>query len=247
MNPLAALEPERSPQCASDYALDRWLSGELQHAEAAALEAHVESCARCGERRALRTSERAEWQRRPHGVIPGARIVKPKRMRASLLAASGVLAMAAAALLIVRGGEHTAPDTVRTKGTRSLGFYVKHGQGVRRGAQGEAVAPGDALRFVYTSEHAGYFAVLSVDGARRASIYYPSAADRAAAIEAGRDVPLPLSTVLDDVLGQEALFGVFCEQPIALEPLRRALEADARAVPPPGCSFDRLVIEKALR
>jgi hypothetical protein len=105
------------------------------------------------------------------------------------------------------------------------------------------VAPGDTLQFTYVSERARHLAVLSLDGADRASVYFPDGA-RAAPIAAGRDVPLPRSTVLDEVLGPERLYGLFCEQPIALEPVRAQLER-RRALPPlDGCRVVQLAIEK---
>lgn len=248
MSPLAALEPERTAACVSDYAFDRWLAGALQAEERAAAEAHVASCARCERRLAQLEGERVAWHAAPLAPLtrqPAPSRVAPVRKRAALYAAaSSALALAAAALLFLRPAPRAPEGGTRAKGPRSIGFYVKHGAAVRRGAHGEVVAPGDALRFTYSSERRGYLAVLSFDGARRASVYYPSDAAHTVPIEPGRDVPLPISTVLDGVLGQETLLGVFCETAVALEPLRRALEADPRAPPPPGCTIDRLAIEK---
>ena len=150
--------------------------------------------------------------------------------------------MAAAVLLVVR---LNPAEGTRTKGTSvKLGFYVKHGEHVRLGGPGERVSPGDALRFVYTTQNARHLAILSVDGARRASIYYPSGTT-SAPVAAGDDIALPMSTVLDDTLGDETIFGVFCAESFAVEPLRAALEASPDQAPAlAGCVVEELTLRK---
>jgi len=241
MSPLDALQPERTPECVSDYAFDRWLAGHAAADQRQAIEQHVARCARCSARQARLQGEREAWRAR---TVPAALGSSSKPKRVAVPAVAAALALAAAAMLIVRGSSLAPDEGVRSKGPQSIGFYVKHGDAVRRGAHGERVEPGDALRFLYTSEEDGFIAVLSVDAAQRGTIYFPNEAANAAAFAAGHDVPLPLSTVLDDVTGPERIFGVFCASPVALEPLRRALERDPTAAPPPGCRFDQLLIEK---
>jgi hypothetical protein len=54
-------------------------------------------------------------------------------------------------------------------------------------------------------------------------------------VAAGRDVQLTIATLLDGTLGREELVATFCADAadVALDP------------PPPGCTVDRLAIEKA--
>jgi hypothetical protein len=121
-----------------------------------------------------------------------------------------------------------------------LGFYVKRGDVIREGGEGELVAPGDALEFTASSDAPGYLAIISVDGARKVSVYYPAGA-LAAAIGAGRAQVLPLSVRLDGVLGVERVAGVFCDHPAAVESLAAAV---ARGETPTGCVVDTLTFEK---
>jgi hypothetical protein len=237
MSSLSALEPDRSPACLSDFAFDRWLAGLCPSDEAAAAAQHVASCARCSARHAELVEEKRGWQQARPPV---------RRLPRTPLALASGLALAAAALLALRLTPGApAPDMTRSKGARAIGFYVKHAQSVRRGGTGELVAPGDALRFFYTSDRPAFIAVLSIDGAGQGSVYYPSAAPaRAVAVAAGRELPLPASTVLDGVLGRETLVGLFCDAPIELEPVLQALTRDPAAPAPLGCSLDRLAIEK---
>jgi hypothetical protein len=117
---------------------------------------------------------------------------------------------------------------------------VKRGEAVTLAGPGEVVQPGDALRLSYTTDRAGFLAIVAVDGARMASVYYP-AGPRAARIEPGKDAPLDASVVLDDVLGPETAYGLFCSEPIELEPVRAAFQSSPDHPPiPPSCEVDRI-------
>lgn len=236
------LSPTTRPEgCLSDFAFDRRLAGELDPREEAEARAHVEECARCASRWEELSREREAFAAEP--LPSGLRARAHARIsKGRLFATAGALAAAAAIVLAVRA---LPSDGARTKGDDvKLSFYVKHGSSVRLGASGDAVAPGDALRFVYTARTAQHLAVLSVDGARRVSVYYPNGSTAARA-PAGADVALPESTVLDDTLGDETLYGVFCPEPFALEPLRTALEASPDRAPlPEGCAVEVLTMRK---
>jgi uncharacterized protein DUF4384 len=114
---------------------------------------------------------------------------------------------------------------------------------VRRGGPGEVVAPGDAVRFAVTTAAPAYVAVLSLDPAGHASIYFP-AGPRAEPVAAGTDVPLPLATRLDATPGQERVMGLFCDHPALLEPVRLGLEGASAGAVPAGCRVTRWHFEK---
>jgi hypothetical protein len=239
-------EPSRPEGCLSDFAVDRWLAGELHGAEAAALEGHAAGCARCGRRVDEIRSERETFAREAPPLLLASRA--PSAARRWMFAGSGAIAAAAGILLFLHA--HDDSPLTRTKGgANELGFYVSHVGAVRVGVTGERVEPGDALRFVATSREPRYVAVLSLDGARHASVYYPSPSAATAAPStlavSGAAVPLPASTVLDDTLGDETIYGVFCPQPFDAEPLRSALEAAPdRAPAMHDCDVDTLRIRK---
>lgn len=230
------IPPSRPASCLSDFALDGLVAGELAD-EGSALR-HVASCTECRVRWAERRAERDAFAREAPPLALRAPAPRPKRRWISAAAALGVVA--AAVLLHIR-----SEDGERTKGgTWQLGFYVKHASVVRQGASGERVEPGDAVEFVYSARDPRYIAVLSVDGAGRASVYYP-ASGSARREPPGAGVALPLSTVLDDTLGEETLYGVACREPFDIEALRRGLEDDPRRAPaPPGCDVETLVLHK---
>ena len=156
------------------------------------------------------------------------------RRWAGIFSASVGLAAAAALLLI---GKPDPGERSKGAGGFSLGMYVQHGADVRRAGPGEEVHPGDAVRFAVSSRESGYAAVLSLDSANHASIYFPMEA-RAAAVPAGSDVALPLSTRLDNTLGEETLLGLLCISPVELEPVRQGLERGPVQLPE-GCQVSR--------
>ncbi len=247
--------PTRPESCLSDFMLDRRLAGELDVHDEAAARTHLDGCARCAQRYEEVVRERDAFmaeplpsQLRAHASAGAAPVSRPgpSASRRRLFAATGVLATAAALVLFVLRFHASQPlEDTRTKGSSAkLGFYVKHGEHVRLGTSGEHVLPGDAVRFVYATPVAAYLAVLSVDGARRASVYYPSS-PTSAPVAAGDGVALPVSTVLDDTLGAETIYGVFCPEPFAIEPLRAAVEAAPDRRPaPPGCDVEKVTLQK---
>jgi hypothetical protein len=256
--------------CHSALKLDQLLRGELAATEAATLRAHVASCTEChtalDQLRVAQSEVLPALTAKapllklvrdlPHAPIPvpSPAVVAaapaaippretPRRSRwAQSFSLVTGLAAAAAAILVLR----PAP-VERSKGTQtfSLGMYVQHGDDVRRAGPGDAVHPGDAVRFSIRAPSDGFAAVLSRDPQGHASIYFP-AGSRAAAVGAGPDAALPLSTRLDDSLGNEQLLGIFCSSAVELEPIRRGLETlePGSAAIPAGCQTAQWSFEK---
>ena len=235
--------------CRSALLLDRWRAGELAAAEAAELKTHVDGCASCAAAvSGLRAAEaealpplrllplRAlDSLRPPSASLPNLLPLRARRLTAAIAGAAGLLA-AAGVLFVLRAAPGQPGDSgQRVKGPGyGLSMYVQHGTYVRRAAPGETVAPGDAIRFAVTTPERAFVAVLSVDPSGRGSVYFPVGA-RAEPVAAGTEVPLPLGTRLDATVGEERLLGLFCDQAIELEPVRRALETGAGAAIPAGC------------
>jgi hypothetical protein len=219
---------ERSPACLSRLHCDQLLNGELE--DRADLKAHQAGCARCTALLARHREERAGF------AVPLRRPRRRRRWITPLAAAAAVLGV----WLVASRDRRAAPEA-RSKGRPGLAFYVKHGDAVRPGGPGERVAPGDAINFAASTERPSFLAIVSVDGARHVSVYYPEG-PAAAPLPAGRDQVLTLSVVLDDVLGLERLVGVFCDRPIAVAPLEAAVASGAEL--PEGCVADAVMIEK---
>jgi hypothetical protein len=251
------LRRTRGEDCASDLVLDRWLAGELGPDEVERVERHIVQCARCAARNeAVRASKAALPPELPDAIVakakasehhPHVATVHPLRRWAPQLATA--LAMAAALVLFVRTRE-PAPDPIgvgeRTKGGPRIAFHVRQGGGIRAGATGDRLSPGDQVQFSYSARDRAYLAIVSLDGGGHASVYYPSDdSDRAAPIEPGVDVTLPQSTVLDETLGPEKVFALFCERAVSLAEVRKQLEVEP-AQPPrvEGCTLDAISFVK---
>lgn len=233
--------------CLSDLELDEWHAGELDATRARVAELHVASCHVCQARREALLDAASDFlQQYPQ---PPQRPSKRSRGRAVGLAVT-CLALAAAVFIRLSAPRPTeAPERAfetRAKGGAKLGFFVKRGDRVFEGATGETVRAGDQLRFVVTSGSPKHIAILSRDGRGVASVYYPASAHSQALVAAGQTA-LDAAVELDATPGEEALFGIFCEAELELEPLRAELEKRGRLPALRGCAVDELRVFKEAR
>lgn len=230
---MIALVRPRGEGCLSDLTLDLLVAGGPITPQ---VSAHLSGCAACQARRAELEAQRAAPL--PPLALPPVVPIRAARRPRIMLA----LATAAAATLVVLTHPFAPTEETQTKGGPTLGFYVSHRGQVRRGADHERVSPGDALRFLYSSDRPNYLAVISRDAAGKSSLYYPGSGDTLAAVGAGRELALDSSVTLDDTLGPEQIFGVFCERPL---PIASVMDSVARAASaPPACQVVELAIEK---
>jgi hypothetical protein len=241
--------PARAEGCITDLMFDAWLAADLPANRATELETHVSGCARCARRRAVLLGERAAFLSvapvlKPAVLVAPTVPVASPRWRAPV----AVLLSAAAAVMLVFVGTRQGGHETRAKGTERLGFFVKHGDSIRRGEPGEHVRPGDLLRFTYSTARMGYLTILSLDATGHADVYYPTG-PTAQRIHPASDEPLPAAVELDSVLGPERIVALFCEQPIELEPVRSSLERGAAATfrVPERCTRVELVLTKDAR
>jgi hypothetical protein len=251
--PLSA----RPAGCLSDLRIDMLLARDLGTEAEAGARAHLGACAGCTAR--CREIEAARNAGQAAGIANGgleairaAAALPPARARAAAAhrwwPALAVALGAAAAVAIVIGRARPAgelPSPTRTKGRGSVGFFVKHGEAVRRGETSETVTPGDAVRFTYSSAAPVHVVVIGADSTGKATIYVPAAGGEGGAHPAGRDLELPRSTVLDETLGPETIHAFLCGHAIDAEALRRAVEASPAALPAPvSCTVDRFRLLK---
>ena len=230
---------QRPSGCLSDFALDRVVAGELAGDDATP--EHLRECDRCKAREKELRDERDAFDREPPFAL---RARSRRRSSTLVLAGTSAFAAAAALVLLLRSPVAGEVEGTRTKGTgERLSFFVKHGDAVRPAVPLETVEPGDALRFVYSAIEPRHLTVLGLDGARRASVYV-SDGPSSVAIAAGTDVALSTSTVLDEVLGRETIYGVFCARSFEVEPLRRSLEETGDLRAPAGCRIETLSFTK---
>jgi hypothetical protein len=233
--------------CVSDLVLDEWMTGELDAARGTQVESHLEHCPRCKDRRAVfAEAQRAFLDAAPSFDAHAAHVGRRARpgLRATRRWPWLGAALAASMIALLALWPATEPST-RSKGGPHIGFFVKRGDRVTSGQSGEAVRPGDRLRFTYSSDRARYLALFNRDR-RGAAIYYPSGT-QAAHVAAGSGVALDFSIELDDSLGPERIYAVFCPSPFELEPMRTALMRSSDLAAPAGCHIDIAEITKEAR
>ena len=193
----------------SELAIDRLLAGELPPADATSLRDHAAACPRCSA--ALDDALGGQASALPPLRLP--------RRRAAV--AMTMMAACAATVAVVLVWPHPREDLVRTKGSAIAGFFVAHGEQVRRGAQREQVNPGDRVELFTTTTEPAWFAAIGDDG----TVFV---APRA--VMPGRETVLPIAIELDGTLGDEVVTGMFCPAPF-----------DPHA-PPAECTSDRFTL-----
>lgn len=218
----------RGPDCLSRLHCDQLLSGEREDRDV--LQRHCASCERCTALLARHREERASF------AVPLRRPQRHHRWAAGLATAAAVLGLW---LVVVRDRGDGAGT--RSKGKPAISFYVKHGAATRRGGLGEVVFPGDAIDFTASTDRPVFLTIVSIDGTRKPSVYYPDG-PVAAPLGVGRDQLLPLSVALDGVLGLERVVGVFCDRALPVGELEAAVAQGTEV--PSGCQIDGLTIEK---
>jgi hypothetical protein len=202
-------------------------------------EAHVLSCDVCTtRRRSIETARSALLAQLPPEDFARATLARAAAAessagladarRAKLLRwtfAGGVLALVAACLLwIQRPLSVAGNEVIRFKGPASLEVFVKRGERVAAMRDGDALAGGDQLGFVYTLAEPRHLLLLSIDDTGAITRYFPSDGN-SQRLAAGARVQLPLAVELDAHRGEERLVAFFSDTPLDENAARRALAA----------------------
>jgi hypothetical protein len=230
---LKTLQPTVPAGCISDLTFDAWRAGEVTPEVTEGLKQHLALCERCQRRHESIERQAVEfWSQAPAPIFQSRASTKIARRRWLVPSALAVSALAAALVVYLAPREET-----RTKGLAHVSFHVQHEGTVTVGTDGQKVFPGDRLRFSITTGKPAHVAVLSLDGAGVASVYFPQGTtSRSYGMVNG--LALDSSVLLDNTLGTESLWALFCDKEFALEPLRADLERAGRLPVPAGCTLD---------
>lgn len=180
---------------------------------------HFDRCRACQDRVAQRTVEHARFAEevdvsaRVDQILRAAKLGTRPRRRTWIAATGAVFAAAAVVLLVVSRAPEQALDG-RRKGTGGTLEVLRrthdgHGELV---AWGDALHPGDAIRFRVTLPSAGYVGVLGIDAAQAVTAYAPAGATLER-VAGGAPALLDGGIVLDDTLGAERIVMVVCDWP----------------------------------
>jgi hypothetical protein len=230
------------------------------------VERHLAQCPRCAARRAEREEERRAFRdtapplfppARAHPALPAAP-ARGRRRAWWLGGGAAAAAVAAAVVLVVVNGRSPDGELVTVKGRPHLRFFVRDAIAgtVREGAPGQALHPGDRLRFGFDQgllarDPPLHVALLSRDASGKVTRYFPEPGSSAAArvpASPGQDGLLPFSILLDQTLGRETIYALYCHAPVPLGPLEAALTRSEAAPPwPPSCQVEVVRLEKTSR
>lgn len=263
------LRPGR-PNCPSDLQLDKMHAGELSAQKAAQISAHLATCAACTKH--LQSNQIAELApARAEAMLSGlrARLSKPpktslwqrlsERLNFDLRGlGTPILALGAASVLAVVVGKGYAPwksagddsadvAQVREKGGLALHVHRLTAQGSVEVPSGAALGAGDRLRFVVDLPQPGHIAIVGVE--QNGTLYsaWPlSENTETPLLPAGPRQILPGAISLDDSLGKETLYLVFCPSEIG-SPINKCQSRGAEISPncPSGCTLAAFSLQKS--
>jgi hypothetical protein len=227
----------------TSFELDLLELGGLPADAVARIDEHVQRCAAC---RAERGSLREARSRFDAHVFPRTlpavtqRAQRWGRLRLWRALGLGMPALAAAAIALVvwtgpRPGPSSTPfgevgaesggdDGVRAKGGATLTVVARQGMDTfALGPAHHTLAPGAELRFVVTATDRPFVMIASIDGAGRATVYYPFDGAESARLGGAGRVELPGSITLDAAAGPERVFALFSREPLAAAQVTQAL------------------------
>ena len=232
----------------TDIELERHLAGDLP--EARFSEATQADQARLGELRAeseafMRSVDVDLEVKRIHQRA--LRMTPEKRSWLRWFIPVSALAAAAAVVLVVirRGNDGPGPgigDDTQVKGSEiSLVVHRASGDGSTRLATGDAVHPGDRIRFEINAGKPGFVAVIGIDGTGQPTIYHPDHGTAPVAFDPKEHL-LPGAIELDATPGDEKFFAIYGERPFAFDVVVPALATGTSL--PTGLSKAEVVLQK---
>jgi len=259
--------PARAPDAPSDLTLDRYLAGELDAEERAAVDAAVaRSPEVAGRLETLRGGfpdpglEARLWARVEAGLdeetlAPEARalagVPRPpwwRRLLAGPRLAAALGAVAAVTLaVVVPWPTASAPDgpSLRLKGGVGLTVHRQVADGSEVVLSGATLPAGTTLRFTVDVPVAGQLMVVDVDARGVVAVAHPQDGSQASvAIASGRDQALGSAIALDDAPGDEYLHAVLCEAPFSARDVAPG-HAPGELTLPAGCTSAPFLFRKA--
>ncbi len=236
------------PSHPAPFTLERFVAGDLAARDREGVTGHLGSCERCRRRvDELRADIESFGREVPFEAFAARQAARfegasrPRRLRFALPVGLGLAAAAAAVLFLAV--PRTDDGVTRVKGGGpTLAFTVREGDDLHPGVSGETVAEGAHLQLRYEAGRWTYVALVGLDGAGRAEVYYPADGDALAPLPAGTEGPFPFSLTLDDTPGVERFIAVFGDAPLPLAEVRAALQR----APADPARFGELVLPRGM-
>jgi hypothetical protein len=219
-------------RCPSDLALEAHLLDPAR----SSLTPHVHSCNDCRTRIARMEAEGEDFRRFvfPATVeaVEEAMTPRSRRLLSWLMPVGGLVAAAAALMLVVRVGTgsrtpmHPGNDDIQLKGgSMSLAVYVGGGaRGASAVTDGASVPANAQIRFKVRPAPDCKLWIVSVDASGQVSRLYPAAGEPTVVSESGA---LPGGAVLDGAGGPERIYAVCAPEALPFGTVERSARAAA--------------------
>lgn len=216
-----------APPHVSNLTLEALSMDALSPQERDATQAHLDACLTCR----ARAEELASYRRHfTAQVLPRADRLPsraapwrfPWRPWVPALTACSAVLLAVALIWVPM-----PPDEPEfsPKGGTLFQLFAHRGERTWKVEEGEALSPGDQVRFVVEGQGLPYVLVVSVDGAGQVNTYFPFGGTQSGLLPSnGLPVEIPGSVVLDNAPGPERLFALFSRQPLTFESVAPALK-----------------------
>lgn len=232
----------------SSETIDLLLLSALGSTETNAAKAHLDDCPHCRTRWQSLNEDKQRFEQfvfartlpKVEARVADARGGFFERFKLKVWLPAFGLAAALGVVALTGPGTQTEDDVyVGLKGAPQVELYAARGAGQAFAVNaGLTLQPKDRIRFVVNPAGAKHLLVVSRDGAGVFSVYHPFGGTQSQPLGAGlAKVELPGSVELDDTLGAEVLVAAFSEDPITVEAVRAAMEANPRAPKLPGVHF----------
>lgn len=205
----------------SSLTLDALAMDALPAGERATAQSHLDACATCRARAEELAALRSHFVTQ---VLPrtAPTLRRPPAWRSAWRWWVPALATAAAVLLVLRPAAPEEP-AFSVKGGATLQLFAHRAERTWKVEEGEALAPGDQVRFRVDPGGLPYALVVSVDGAGQVSTYHPYGGAASAPLPASGVAEFPGSIVLDAARGPERLFALFSREPLSFDAVAPAL------------------------
>jgi hypothetical protein len=252
--PALAIPPGDPGKHPDALALHRYHLGQLEPEPADAIARHLAGCDRCQNDLGALEGDHRRFEREVFPLTRDAVEARGTRRWRWPHLVPLVGALAAAAFLLVLPRPAPEPD-LRAKGGGAMAVFVARGDAVVSVEDGKTpLRAGDRIRFVLWPSGQRYAVIGSIDGAGRATVYFPFEGKESAPLPDGPRVEVPGSIVLDDSPGPERVFAILSGRPVATATVTEALRTLGRrggvvvrkttALAIPGTASQTILLEK---
>ncbi len=237
--------------------LERYVCGELDSEQSAAVRQHCDTCKECSSYVAMLQDEREEFLTnhpfasfsRAHAPVvrlPWYRGFSLGTLRPAIVAVGAVILVTITVVPVVNRGNRTSRDLVRFKGAPPLSFvYQRDGQTFPGTLSGK-YREGDRIQITCSPSDYPFVSLLSIDSRGTVSFYQPDTRSAYCTVpaESGKPLLFPGSIELDATPGAELVIALFSREELSTAKVTGWITKRFAAESDPGALNSVLLREK---